>query len=441
MIKYVHYFDTNEEFLAKYNSSAYTAPWVSYTKENGDINYNKSQSIEIGGFEWSTVNVGAANPWEPGLYFQWADESGYTSSQVGSGEGKKYFDDTDYKYNGPSKYNRTDGLTVLELTDDGVYAALGGEWRIPSRNEFEALAEATTSAWTTNYQGTGVNGMLLTDKTDPSKTLFFPAAGYAFKGEMYGRNSRGNYWSREGNPENNTTSAYCTTFVSSKVNWNTSNARRTGFTLRGIINTKHDYVEIGGVKWATVNIGAENPWDAGKYYQWGDPRGYEASEVGSGSKKSFAWVDYKYNNDGSTPDETNMTKYNSTDGKTVLDISDDGVHVAWGGKWRMPTTAEFQSLWNATTSAWTSDYKDSGVPGLILTDKVDSSKELFFPALGRATGGAIQGENTFAIWSTSVTTSSLINAKCFAAFDSSYISWDFSNSRCTGFNLRGVLGE
>ena len=32
----------------------------------------------------------------------------------------------------------------------------------------------------------------------------------------------------------------------------------------------HDYVEIGGIKWATVNIGAESATDTGIYFQWGD---------------------------------------------------------------------------------------------------------------------------------------------------------------------------
>ncbi len=32
----------------------------------------------------------------------------------------------------------------------------------------------------------------------------------------------------------------------------------------------HDFVEIGGKKWATMNIGAESITDTGLYFQWGD---------------------------------------------------------------------------------------------------------------------------------------------------------------------------
>jgi hypothetical protein len=32
----------------------------------------------------------------------------------------------------------------------------------------------------------------------------------------------------------------------------------------------HDYVEIGGIKWATMNVGATKVTDVGLYFQWGD---------------------------------------------------------------------------------------------------------------------------------------------------------------------------
>lgn len=41
----------------------------------------------------------------------------------------------------------------------------------------------------------------------------------------------------------------------------------------------HDYVEIGGTKWAKVNIGATDVIEAGLYFQWGDTHGYTAEEI------------------------------------------------------------------------------------------------------------------------------------------------------------------
>ena len=153
----------------------------------------------------------------------------------------------------------------------------------------------------------------------------------------------------------------------------------------------HDYVEIAGKKWATMNIGANSITDTGLYFQWGDVNGYTAEQVGSSSgKKAFGWTDYKYNNDGSDPDESDMSKYNPTDGKITLDLEDDAARVNMGGNWRMPTKSELMSLKDATDYEWVSDYNNTGVAGLLLTSKEDSTKKLFFPASGQCTNGNIR---------------------------------------------------
>ena len=137
-----------------------------------------------------------------------------------------------------------------------------------------------------------------------------------------------------------------------------------------IVNTTYDWVEIGGVKWATKNVGALTVTDYGQYFQWGDTQGFTADQVnGTCHSKTFDWANYKYSDNGTTA----MTKYNSTDGKTVLDLSDDAARANMGGLWRMPTTDEYAALGAATTSASTSDYQGSGIAGLVLTDKTDSS--------------------------------------------------------------------
>lgn len=201
----------------------------------------------------------------------------------------------------------------------------------------------------------------------------------------------------------------------------------------------HQYVEIGGLKWATMNIGASQPSDYGLYFAWGDTQGYTASQIGSGEgQKYFGWADYELGDGGSAA--SNMTKYNSTDGKTVLDASDDAVTAAWGGNWRMPTTAEFQALGTATTSAWTADYKGSGVAGLVLTSKADSSKKLFFPAAGNCGNGSVDNVGSSGgYWS-----SSLYSNKASAYgmyFDSSDVYWRVNYNRRYGYSVRGVFGE
>ena len=196
----------------------------------------------------------------------------------------------------------------------------------------------------------------------------------------------------------------------------------------------HDFVEIGGIKWATMNVGANSITDTGLYFQWGDISGYTASQCGSGEgQKYFGWADYKYSND----DGSVMTKYNSTDGKPVLEESDDAVQAAWGGSWRMPTTAEYVALGNAVNTAWT---QVDGVYGMLCTDKADSSKTLFFPAAGRCSFGSVDNVGSQgSYWSSSLNSSYVQNAYLLYLLDGSVI-WNYVNYRYYGFPVRGVVG-
>lgn len=197
----------------------------------------------------------------------------------------------------------------------------------------------------------------------------------------------------------------------------------------------HEYVEIGGVKWATMNIGANSITDYGLYFQWGDTQGYTASQVGNGSgQKAFTWNDYKYNPSG---DGETMTKYNETDGKTVLDMCDDAARANWGGNWRMPTTAEFQALGASVNTAWT---QVNNVYGILCTDKTDSSKTLFFPAAGNCYDGSVESVGNYGLfWSSSLLTDNRQGAY-YLFFDSYGADWDYSNFRYFGFAVRPVVG-
>jgi len=203
----------------------------------------------------------------------------------------------------------------------------------------------------------------------------------------------------------------------------------------------HDYVEIGGVKWATMNIGANSVTDYGLYFQWGDISGYTASQIGSGEgQKYFGWTDYKYGNGASSPGATGMTKYNSTDGKTVLDISDDAARANWGGQWRMPTTEEYAALGDAVNKAWTDDYQGSGVAGMIYTDKTDNSKVLFFPAAGSCSNGNVTLVGSYGYYWSSSLKSSDVQYAYSLFFTSSNVYWNLNSTRNFGFPVRGVIG-
>lgn len=197
----------------------------------------------------------------------------------------------------------------------------------------------------------------------------------------------------------------------------------------------HDYVEIGGIKWATMNIGANSITDGGLYFQWGDTQGYTADQVTGSSTphKSFISGDYKYSNGGSQASD--MTKYNATDGKTVLDASDDAVTAAWGGNWRMPTIEECIVLNNAVNATWTDDYQGSGVAGNVCTDKTDNSKILFLPGGGFCDDDYIEGEGSTLVYWTSSISNDNSSAMSFSGEDTT------ERLRQYGAYVRGILDE
>ena len=202
----------------------------------------------------------------------------------------------------------------------------------------------------------------------------------------------------------------------------------------------HEYVEIGGLKWATMNIGANSITDTGLYFAWGDTQGYTADQVTGSTTphKDFAWADYKFTSGNSEPQESDFTKYNLNDGLKVLQPSDDAVQAAWGGAWRMPTTEEFLALGEAVTTAWT---QINDVYGMLCTDKTDNSKTLFFPAAGFCDDGSVGGVGSYGYyWS-----SSLISDDVFDAyqlyFSSDNVYWDNNDYRGCGYPVRGVVGQ
>ena len=245
MAIYLKKFETQAAYEAA--QSGLILPNVSLTVDNNTVHYNPSTPptpshdfVEIGGIKWATMNVGANSITDTGLYFQWADTQGYTAAQVGEGEGQKYFGWDDYKYTNDggstmTKYNSTDGLVTLQSGDDAVTAAWGGNWRMPTVSDWQALGEAVNSAWTADYQGSGVSGLVLTDKTDSSKVLFFPAAGRCSDGSVSSVGSNGNYWSSSLNADFGESRARLMYFISDGVYWDSYYYRYRGYSVRGVL--------------------------------------------------------------------------------------------------------------------------------------------------------------------------------------------------------------
>lgn len=147
-------------------------------------------------------------------------------------------------------------------------------------------------------------------------------------------------------------------------------------------------VDLGlSVYWATSNIGAEKPEEYGDYYAWGETE----------AKSNYSWLTYKWGTSS-----TNLTKYNTNssygtvDKKLYLDPGDDVAHVKLGGKWRMPTLAEWGELCEKCTWTWTDNYNGTGVKGTIVTSS--NGNRIFLPAAGVRSGSSLSGTGSFGIY-------------------------------------------
>ena len=202
------------------------------------------------------------------------------------------------------------------------------------------------------------------------------------------------------------------------------------------INGQHngyEFVEIAGTKWATCNVGAENPSDFGLYFQWGDRKGYTAYEAEN--VKVFNLDTYKHYNG------IRFTKYNGFDKKRVLDLRDDPAFAYMGQWWRMPTQDEFRRLIESTTHMRVYNYQDSGISGMVFTDITDVTKELFFPAAGYCIDNEVYYVGQISTyWLNSCSSHDVLYAHRLY-INCTYITCDSSNCRCFGYPVRGVLAD
>jgi hypothetical protein len=192
------------------------------------------------------------------------------------------------------------------------------------------------------------------------------------------------------------------------------------------------YVDLGlpsGTLWATCNVGADNPWDYGDYFAWGE----------ISTKSTYSWSNYKYAN--GTYDK--LTKYCNkssygnngyTDSRTTLEKSDDAAYKNWGKGWCMPTQAKVQELKEKCTWTWTTRNGKNGYEV-----KGPNNKSIFLPAAGyKGSDGKpsyVGSHGSF--WSSSLYAFGPSGAR-HLYFRSGYVFADGDVSRFCGNSVRPV---
>lgn len=147
---------------------------------------------------------------------------------------------------------------------------------------------------------------------------------------------------------------------------------------------KLDAVQLweNGHYWATTNIGAEEPWESGYSFWWGDTVGYRYES------ENYAWVA----SDGSSVNFRFHADNTPTYGKSISDLKNEGwitpdnilvpehdaANIHWGAGFRLPTIEELNELTNNCDWVWTST---NGVNGYIVRGRgAYAISSIFLPA-------------------------------------------------------------
>ena len=199
-----------------------------------------------------------------------------------------------------------------------------------------------------------------------------------------------------------------------------------------------EYVDLGlpsGLKWAKCNVGAEKETDYGDYFMWGSTTPNTADEC--------ILVNAPFNNGSSSYDYEYFNAHKSEwlDNKNNLKAEFDAAYQATGGKSRMPTSDEFQELYDNTVNEWVENFNGSGVNGWKFISKTDTTKYIFFPACGNAFGVGVNHRGSGGdYWSSSLNPFRTSNSLSLNFFmDGIYPQDDYC--RYCGFCVRPVIGQ
>ena len=218
----------------------------------------------------------------------------------------------------------------------------------------------------------------------------------------------------------------------------------------GSISVDPRAVDLGlSVLWANCNIGANvtdlknvDETEKGLMFTWGGTTGYSSSSTSDGHNfvmstdpharkqgTKWSWRDYKGE-------------------KLVLTADDDAAKQAegWGSEWRMPTKLEYEELITNTTQTWQTNYKGSGVNGMLFTSTKPgfTDKSIFFPVAGYRDGTSFVNRSCGYYWSSTVYTGNSYYNAWHLYFTSSSVSVVYGNSddepvRYNGLSVRAVL--
>ena len=420
-------------FFSLFATSSFAAGSEVVPQESGDGYINSSQQVVDLGLSvcWAGWNLGANSPEGYGDHYAWGETSP-----------KSYFSEGTYTYHNGSDY-RSIGSDISGTQYDAARAQWGGSWRMPTEAECDELVERC-SWYLTTYRG--VDGYKVVGPN--GNAIFLPFAGNYYCENENEIATGGDYWTGTYDSENNSYAtllyvtnegahvtishwrefgrsirAVCPSDGSDQGGDSGSDGRR--ITREDISNVMRNITATAGLNsaassqggskvdlglsvcWATYNVGASSPEQAGSYYAWGE---------------ITTKTEYYSNTYNCNSASTNITA-------TRYDVA----RAQWGGSWRIPTAAEMQELIDRCHWSWETV---NGVYGYRVTGPNGNS--IFMPAAGWMNIDEVYDNAESGNYWTSNRESSSSTSAYYLEF---YTGGDIdvtSFNNYTGFNVRPV---
>ena len=217
-------------------------------------------------------------------------------------------------------------------------------------------------------------------------------------------------------------------------------------------------VDLGlKVKWASKNLGAQNPQEFGDYYAWGEIEPYyaeghsrdrECKDWREG-KSGYDWASYRWSEDSFDK----LTKYNtkSTYGKVdnILQLqrglndgetNDDVSSVVLGESWRIPTKEDWEELMTKCKWEWKQSNKDKEYShsGYLVT--AENGNSIFLPAAGKweGTTGVPASPASGSYWSSTLSSETPCWAWWLNFLKSNVAGYYSGGVRANGLSVRPV---
>ena len=170
-----------------------------------------------------------------------------------------------------------------------------------------------------------------------------------------------------------------------------------------------------GLLWCEHTVGASTPYEHGLYFSWGNVEGHA-----EGSGYDFSDAVYA------------QTAGAALTGNIAVGNTYDMARHNMGAPSRLPTSGEFQELYNNCDSEWTDE---DGVAGRRFTSRINGNS-IFFPAAGYYSGTTLNSRGTYGFYWSSTWYSETYARLMY--FNSSGVGPQDSNLRRYGFSVRAV---